>query len=279
MISHGNDIKEWLRNPNNVYGLLPDNVVLDSLLASGGQGVVYKGSVFGAESAIKIYFPGQLHKRIKREITALEKLDSPNIVRLLWSGTISVNAFDLPVVATALVPGTPLNELLPKRRLNYDQLGTLGYDVACAISSMWERRIIHRDLKPSNIVFLPNGRACVIDLGLARHVELSTLTAMGASWGTYGYLSPEQTRAVKQLTCKSDLFSLGIILVECSMGRHPTNKDQLRLESMRLDLNLPNEISNWEHSQLVKDLLHPRPTKRPRPSTVIATLSKYQPTV
>ena len=60
----------------------------------------------------------------------------------------------------------------------------------------------------------PDGRACVIDLGVARHLDQTTLTALGITWGTLGYMSPEQTRAVRQLTCKSDLFSLGVILLE-----------------------------------------------------------------
>lgn len=273
MTSKGQDIKEWLSDPENIVELLPKDIQIIELLDRGGQGVVFKGRMNGIDAAIKIYFPGQLHKRIEREVNALSLIECPTIVKLLYSGIISVGEHSLPLVATSLVPGLSLNEILNKKNLDFDQLRQLALDVALAIDEMWKLRIVHRDLKPSNIVIASDGSYCVIDLGLARHVEMSTLTAMGASWGTFGYLSPEQTKAVKQLTCKSDLYALGVVLVESSLGRHPTNLDQLRLQSLNLHQNLPDPISKWEHSQLVMDLLNPSPTKRPKPSAVIRALA------
>ena len=191
--------------------------------------------------------------------------------------SLMIHGYELPVVATSLISGRSLEGLIRTRNLTFDELGILAFDVTKAISCMWERRIVHRDLKPSNIVMTPSGRACVIDLGLARHVDLSTLTAVGTTWGTPGYFSPEQARAVKQLTCKSDLYTLGIILVEGGLGRHPSMRDQHHLFTLHLHENLPIELADWQHAALLKRLLDPQPTKRPMPSKMLNWLAQYAP--
>jgi eukaryotic-like serine/threonine-protein kinase len=255
-------MRELLRNIAEVSRLLPGSVRIHEPLAEGGQGIVYRGVVSDRAAAIKIYFPGQLAQRVEREVEALRAIDSPVIVRLLWNGHVSILENELPVVATSFLEGTALETLQRDRPLTHDSLGRLAFDVASAVDQIWARRIVHRDLKPSNIMMTPSGRACVIDLGLARHVDRSSLTIIGATWGTYGYLSPEQTQGTRQLTCKSDMFALGVILVEAALGRHPT---------------LPTGIADWRHAGLVKSLLHPRPTKRPKPAAVLDLLSDYAP--
>src|SRR5262249_17973033 len=82
------------------------------------------------------------------------------------------------------------------------------------------------DIAPKNIMVRPDGHAVLIDLGGARHLDNSTLTATGFFFGTVGYLSPEQLRAEHALTCASDVFALGIVLFECLLGSHPTGRDQ-----------------------------------------------------
>ena len=183
--------------------LLPNGINLIAPLANGGQGITYKGLVNGCGAAIKVYYPGQVLKRIEREIEALSKLHHPNIVELLWAGSIVIEDQQIQVVATRLIDGEVLEKQIKARVLSENEIGNLIYDVVSAIESMWSHRIVHRDLKPSNIMIKPDGRACVIDLGVARHITQSTLTEFGYSCGTLGYMSPEQTRAIKQLNCKS----------------------------------------------------------------------------
>lgn len=273
-------ITEWLRNDQSISDvdkLLPDHIELEQILATGGQGIVYRGTVSNIEAAIKIYFPGQLQLRIDREIDALSTLNNPHIVKLLWSGGINIEDFELPTVATELIPGIDLEHQLAIDSLNHDEIGMLAFDIADAIGAMWEKRIVHRDLKPPNILRKPEGRSFVIDLGVARHIDLTPLTATGFTWGTQGYMSPEQTRAARQLTCKSDIFALGVILVECAMGRHPTRRDQLRLFAVQLHEQLPAEINTWQYAPLLKNMLDPRPTKRPMPQEILRTLNQYAP--
>lgn len=257
-----------------VSGALPSNVRVTTLLAQGGQGVVYRGTVAGEAAAVKLYLPHQVETRIDREIEALRRLDCSAIAKLMWSGEVDIDGQPVRVVATQLIDGVPLNDLLRLRALTHDEVGALLYDVTEAICHLWTIRLVHRDLKPSNIIML-GGRAVVIDLGVARHVDQSPLTATGNTWGTFGYMSPEQTRGVKQLTCKSDLFALGIIAVESVLQRHPTSGDQLRLLSARMHESLPGLAAALPTGHLVRRLLMPRPTGRPAPDIVLGELAVF----
>lgn len=269
------DVRTQLQDAAFLNTRLPANIRIQRKLSEGGQGIVYEGIANGAEAAVKIYFPGQNSTRIDREVAAMRALRCDTIVQVLWSGDVEIEGERLPVVATKLIPGTPFDKALQTGALTEDQIWPLVHDVSEAISHLWGLRIVHRDLKPSNIILLPTGRACVIDLGLARHLEKSSLTAMGMTWGTLGYLSPEQTRSVRQLTCKSDIFALAVIAVEALNGRHPTNGDQLRLLASGFHSALPGRAQLSRHAELVRAMLSVRPSARPAPENVCLALSAF----
>ena len=277
MPNNRQDIREQLINPNNIAPYLPPELQVESLLGEGAQGVVYRGSVNGIDAAIKVLFPGQLVQRFERETLALRALDCYSIVKLLWSGAVHFENNELSVAATSLIVGNPLSDLLDARVLTDDELAILAFDVSFAILHMWEKRIVHRDLKPSNLMIGNDGRTRVIDLGLARHLDLSSLTMLGASWGTLGYLSPEQAHAVRQLTCKSDMYALGVILLECIIGEHPTQYDQEQLFNAGYHEQLPSVATEWRYADLIKSLLQPHPAARPRPSNILAVLRDFAP--
>lgn len=270
-----NQLVGFLSNKANIANYFPSNIVLESLLAMGGQGIVYKGSFSGVDAAIKIYLPGQIQLRVDREIEALTKLKSPNIVSLMWSGEIQIDDYQLPSMVTTYIHGAPLSEVLKTQSLNPTEIGIIAYDISNAIQAMWEHHIVHRDLKPPNIMIKSDKRACVIDLGIARHLNRTPLTATGATWGTQGYMSPEQSRFQKTLTCKSDIFALGVIIVESFLRKHPTSKDQMRLLSRKLHEVLPSEIEYWEYANLLKSMLNPEPPKRPKPDILLERFKEF----
>src|SRR5205823_12550809 len=118
-------------------------------------------------------------------------------------------------------------------------------------------------LKPYNIMLRPDGQAVLIDLGVARHIALDSLTTYGKTWGTEGYLSPEQARIVRSLTCKSDVFALGVVVQESLLGRHPTARHQQQLvaggpATASLQAGLPTEFI-----ALVDRMVHRDPVRRP----------------
>lgn len=253
---------------------LPANVRVVDVLERGGQGTVYRGAVDGVAAAIKLYTTHPYELRVDRGIDALLRVTSRTIVRLLWSGAVSFGSEPVRIVATQLIAGAPLDKVLGQRALTPDEVGAVIVDVAEAVEALWEKRIVHRDLKPSNVI-LDGGRATVIDLGIARHVDQASLTATGSTWGTRGYMSPEQCRNVKQLTCKSDLYALGVIAVQCCTQVHPTGGDQQRLLTAGLSSGLPKKAAALPFAALVARLLEHRPTRRPLPADVLRELARF----
>lgn len=262
---------ELLNDIAYVRAVLPANFAIAEKLAPGGQGVVYRGTVDGEDAAVKLYFPGQVRKRIEREVNALAEIDSPSIVRLIETAEVSAAEFPSPitVVATELVEGTPLDAHLGGGPL--DEAGTVAIirNISDAIDAMWSRRIVHRDIKPNNIILRPDGSACLIDLGVARHVDATDLTQVGHTWGTRGYMSPEQMAAIRQLTCKSDVYATGVVALVCGLAAHPSHNDQAALVAADLHLGLPGPIGSWKCEATIRAMLDPRPTRRPLPSKLL----------
>ena len=92
------------------------------------------------------------------------------------------------------------------------------------LSVIWDKNIVHRDLKPENIIIRPEGMPCIIDLGIARFLDLESLTRTISPMGpcTPIYAAPEQLTNQKALIDpRTDFFGLGIIALELYLGVHP----------------------------------------------------------
>src|SRR5437764_580458 len=97
--------------------------------------------------------------------------------------------------------------------------------IAGALVHATERGVVHRDIKPSNIIVTPQGRAKLVDMGLARRFERGSddgLTQSGMTLGTFDYISPEQARDPRDVDVRSDLYSLGCTLFHMLTGRPPS---------------------------------------------------------
>jgi eukaryotic-like serine/threonine-protein kinase len=206
-----------------------------NLIRGGGQGVVCRGSRTSApdgnptndDCAVKYYFDPAQDERVDREIRALEGFRHPNLANIVEHGRISVGGESVRYVAWEYIDGDPLDMRIKATALPGKTVACVARDVARAIDHIWSKRIVHRDVAPKNMMLRKGDlEAVLIDLGIARHLFESPLTAPGLTWGTYGYLSPEQCRAEPNLTCHSDVFSLGVSLQEALAGRHPTRGDQ-----------------------------------------------------
>ncbi|MDB4913925.1 MAG: protein kinase [Gemmatimonadetes bacterium] len=228
------------RNPFSiaaVEGALAGRFDIDRELRVGGQGIVYMArrtkAVTGEPTAelvaLKVHTDPTQDDRVEREIQAMERLRHPNLATLVEHGAVEIDGEQTRFVAWEFIAGSALDDRLKAApSLAMSTVARIGRDVARAIGHIWsEQRIVHRDVNPKNIMLKAGEReAVLIDLGVARHLEQATLTAAGVTWGTLGYLSPEQCRAEPQLTCASDIFSLAISLQEALAGRHPTSGDQ-----------------------------------------------------
>lgn len=245
----------------------------------GGQGAVFRALAVtegaAAPVALKIYHPDQVDERSAREVKALRTIRGETIVKLHDAGTRVIRGQTCPYVATSYVEGEILSKVIGRGPLGISQVARVGHDIALGIDLLWGARIVHRDIKPSNIMMANNGRAILIDLGLARHLSLTSLTTSGKTWGTEGYLSPEHAQAVKQLSCKSDVFALGIVMQECLLGHHPTGRKQTALlnggvSTANLREGLPEDLVG-----LVDAMVSKRAFTRPSPSAVAQQLRTF----
>jgi predicted ATPase len=166
--------------------------------------------------------------RLELEAQAASTLSNPHIVTIHELASQPPH----PYIVMELVEGGTLRSLIGREGLALDRLLELAAQVADALAAAHARGIVHRDLKPENVLITPEGRAKVVDFGLAR-VEAASraggdddptavrqLTAAGAIVGTVAYMSPEQALG-GEVDYRADQFSLGTMLYEMATGRRP----------------------------------------------------------
>jgi serine/threonine protein kinase len=261
---------------------LPGRYRAIQVLKSGGQGAVFRVEVGfghsappGALLALKMYSADQLEERTDREIETLSHLHVDTLVEFVGTGRVTVRGLPCVWLETTFIEGEPLSSVLQRGPLPVPQIARIASDIGVVLDRLWERRIVHRDVKPDNIMLRADGRAILVDLGIARYMDMESLTTAGKTWGTVGYFSPEQFRAVRALTCKSDVFALGVVVQECLLGRHPTARRQPQLAdggpaTAALRPALPAEFCAF-----VDRMVHRDPVRRPAPSEVVAAMQSF----
>jgi hypothetical protein len=184
------------------------------------------------EIAIKILPSGlasgaEEQERLRREARTLAALNHPNIVTVYSVEEAAGTHF----VTMELLAGETLATILARGALPEERFLGLALQLLDAMREAHAQGVVHRDLKPGNIMITAGERLKVLDFGLASVAaqavggssaeDLSTrLTQPGMVLGTIAYLSPEQAEG-KPVDHRSDIFSLGIVLYEMSVGRHP----------------------------------------------------------
>ena len=228
---------------------------IEKELGSGAMGTVYRATltVKGKKLpvALKVVSLGLLGnegamKRFDRESAILQQLRHPHIVRLYATGRYR----GTPYIAMEFVDGEPLDRALARRgRLGWEEV--LGYtkQLCEALHHAHQKGIIHRDLKPSNLMITPDGTLKLADFGIAKDADVTALTGANSTIGTAAYMSPEQCRGSKELTAKSDLYSLGVVMYELITGKKPFYADN----SMEMFLKHVNDTA-VRPSKLVPDL-------------------------
>jgi serine/threonine protein kinase len=266
--------------------LLGGRFTIREELGRGGQGVVYRATrtrdVEGAPAvddvALKIHTDPKQDERIAREIEVMQRLRYPCLANLVEHGQFTSNGDDLRFIAWEFISGEPLSTRLQRGPITPKLAATVGRDVATALVHIWGERIVHRDVNPKNVMLRTGDRdAVLIDLGAARHLTQSALTTVGYAWGTVGFMSPEQARGETQLTCYSDVFTLGLTLVDALQGRPATAQRQYVIQTGRLRASDLVPTAPGKLTQLLDRMLAPRAVHRPTPGVVVDQLSALLP--
>src|SRR3954454_3893577 len=159
-------------------------------------------------------------ERFVQEITTTAALQHPHILPLFDSG----EADGFLYYVMPFIDGETLRARLDREtQLGIDESVKITTAVADALEYAHRHGVIHRDIKPENIL-LHEGRPVVADFGIALAVSAAAggrMTEPGLSVGTPHYMSPEQATAVKQITARSDIYSLASVLYEMLAGQPP----------------------------------------------------------
>ncbi|MEU7416490.1 bifunctional serine/threonine-protein kinase/ABC transporter substrate-binding protein [Streptomyces antibioticus] len=192
-------------------------------LGAGGMGVVYlarsPGGTLVALKVIQAEYAedGAFRERFRREADAARRTDSPWVAGLVDAGPGAVQ----PWLATVFVPGPSLAEAIAAHGpLPVRSLRVLGARLAEALRELHAAGLVHRDVKPGNVLLAPDGPR-LIDFGVARGPEDTSLTSTGVVVGTPGYLPPEQAGGGVEPVPAGDVFSLGCVLAHAATGRPP----------------------------------------------------------
>lgn len=149
----------------------------------------------------------------------LPRVHGPHVPRFFGSGGFDTAT---PYLAMEWIAGDSLRARIDAAPLPADEVARIGARVATALHELHRQHVIHLDIKPSNILFRPDGRAVLVDFGLARHDQLPDLLAeeFRLPLGTGPYISPEQVLHVRN-DPRSDQFALGVVLYFLLTGTRP----------------------------------------------------------
>jgi len=203
------------------------NYRLVERIGSGGMGTVYLAEradgAFEQNVALKLIKRGmdsdEILRRFVTERQILASLKHPNIAHLIDGGT---TADGLPFLVMEYVEGSPITEYIKIHGLNLEARLDLFREVCAAVSFAHQKLVIHRDLKPLNILITSDGKAKLLDFGIAKLVksDKNDETQTNTFAFTPEYASPEQIRG-ESLSTATDVYSLGVVLYELLTGIRP----------------------------------------------------------
>jgi serine/threonine-protein kinase len=200
-------------------------------LGAGGMGEIFEAYDTDLQRTVAIKVLASKHiedetmkQRFLREARMASQLNHPNIATIYEIGEAAGN----PYIVMEYVEGETVADRLVNGPLDFKEVLEVGEQAAAALAEAHERGVVHRDIKSANIMITGRGKVKVLDFGLAkplpainRAISRTRLTESGVLLGTVSYMSPEQATGRGEVTHLSDIFSLGVVLYEMTMGRLP----------------------------------------------------------
>jgi serine/threonine-protein kinase len=197
-------------------------------IGEGGMALVYKAKChllnrYVAVKILKEQFTSDTEfvEKFKREATAVASLYDNNIVNIHDVGTEG----DINYIVMEYVKGKTLKQIIQENgRLSTGRTVNIASQIAKALECAHRNNIIHRDIKPHNILVTDEGLVKVTDFGIAKVSNSVTITNSSKIMGSAHYFSPEQARG-SFVDCRTDIYSLGIVIYEMVTGRVPYDAD------------------------------------------------------
>ncbi|MGW0534355.1 protein kinase domain-containing protein [Streptomyces sp. NPDC003032] len=200
---------------------------LEARLGAGGMGTVFLArTASGRPVAIKLIHQQfaddeEFRIRFRQEVAAARRVSGAFTAAVIDADPEAAH----PWMATTYIEGHTLAQRIAKHGpIGGAELRTLAIGLTEALRDIHRAGVVHRDLKPSNVVLSPEGPR-VIDFGISRAADQQTLTMTGRVIGTPPFMSPEQLQAPRGVGPRSDVFSLGTLLVYAATGQGPFDAD------------------------------------------------------
>ena len=201
------------------------------LLGEGAFGQTYEATKGGQRVALKLIRPEAVQqgfdpRRFEREVRALQKVVGPNIVRLIDAGAAALGNETRYYIALEYLEGRDLAHAFDDASKVFEesQLRDWLTQIATGLEAIHQQNIVHRDLKPANVFVTDEGEVKLLDFGLVRMLDYTTLTTMpGQPIGTPQYIAPEILRG-DDIDYRADFYSLGVLIYHLvTGGKYPFN--------------------------------------------------------
>ena len=192
-------------------------------LGEGGMGVVYlaEDTKLGRRIALKLLSAdwtrdSRARARFLHEAQTAAALNHPNICTIHEVDEADGQVF----IAMEHIEGESLRDRIERGPMRIAEVIATSLDVGQGLAAAHAQGIVHRDIKPGNVMLTSDGRAKVLDFGLALAPERTRLTMEGRTTGTVSYMSPEQSRG-EVIDHRTDIWSLGVMIYEMLTGQRP----------------------------------------------------------
>ncbi|MDG2448612.1 MAG: serine/threonine-protein kinase [Saprospiraceae bacterium] len=256
-----------------------------SFIDSGGFGSVYLASKNNVNYAIKLFREDYVLKeyrekgennRIHREIQIMKSVNHDHLVNYVDDFQEEIDGVRNMFLVMEFVEGETLRKIIEREgSLSEDNAIAICQKLLVGLKALHEIRgtddnkgIIHRDLKPENVIISNSGHLKILDFGISKVIDYTTITASGQTMGSPIYMSPEQIRDSKNIGKRSDFYTVGVMLYEMLTGKVPYDFSSLPDLYNKITNEAPipprrfqPQISNNLENQILK-LLSKEPFQR-----------------
>ncbi|MGA2736934.1 MAG: serine/threonine-protein kinase [Bryobacteraceae bacterium] len=247
------------------------------LLGKGGMGEVYRANDLTLDQPVALKFLPQamardagMLARFHNEVRIARQVSHPNVCRVYDLGEVDGQ----PYLSMEYIDGEDLGSLLRRiGRLPADKALEFARRICAGLAAAHDKGVLHRDLKPSNIMIDSQGRVFITDFGLA--AVTGELREAQAREGTPAYMSPEQL-AGTEVTARSDIYALGLVLYEMFAGKRPfeavTLAEMIRLQQQATPTRLTTVARDVDPAveRVIQRCLAADPRQRPATALAVA---------